>query len=130
MTVTSAEVQTLTAEVRVLIVGNRQVTMSLARQLDIVPPTCISPFGRIDLHYPGIKYRGGVRVIGKDTVNGALAVSHAVNIQDDLYRAAPEFVYWNDTYAPGYEMSIDREEMESFYTTWRALPLIVLAGLH
>lgn len=33
---TTAKVETLTAQVRVLMVGNRQITLSVARQLDHV----------------------------------------------------------------------------------------------
>ena len=36
---TTATVETLTAEVRVLAVGNRQITLSVAKQLDFVEQT-------------------------------------------------------------------------------------------
>jgi hypothetical protein len=42
-----AKVEVLRAEVRVLMVGSRQVTLSVARQLDAVEPTKIEPFGRV-----------------------------------------------------------------------------------
>jgi len=42
-----AHVQVLTAEVRTLMVGSRQVTMSVYEQLDIVKPEVIEPFGRV-----------------------------------------------------------------------------------
>jgi len=46
------DVQTLTAEVRVLTIGTQQLTRSMARQLDrldcyCVDPTAITPFGRV-----------------------------------------------------------------------------------
>lgn len=46
---TTATVETLTAEVRVLMVGNRQVTLSVAKQLDRVHPMNrqFTPMGRI-----------------------------------------------------------------------------------
>lgn len=44
---TTASVESLTAAVRVLMVGNRQVTLSVARQLDKVPWQDIQPFGRV-----------------------------------------------------------------------------------
>ena len=47
MTSTTAEVQVLTAEVRVLMVGSRQVTLSVYRQLDPVAASDIEPFGRV-----------------------------------------------------------------------------------
>ena len=44
---TTAHVEVLTAEVRVLMVGSRQVTLSVYRQLDHVRPGHIEPFGRV-----------------------------------------------------------------------------------
>lgn len=43
----TATVEVLTAEVRVLQVGSRQVTLSVYRQLDLVYPSKVEPFGRI-----------------------------------------------------------------------------------
>lgn len=43
----TATVETLTAEVRVLMVGNRQVTLSVYRQLDEAPLSDVEPFGRV-----------------------------------------------------------------------------------
>jgi hypothetical protein len=45
--ITAARIELLTAEVRVLQVGSRQITLSVARQLDQVDPDDIEPFGRI-----------------------------------------------------------------------------------
>jgi hypothetical protein len=42
-----ARVEVLRAEVRVLMVGSRQVTLSVARQLDVVEPREIEPWGRV-----------------------------------------------------------------------------------
>jgi hypothetical protein len=47
MSAQTATVEVLTAEVRVLQVGSRQVTLSVFRQLDHVPPAEIEPFGRV-----------------------------------------------------------------------------------
>ena len=47
MNKTTATVETLTAQVRVLMVGSRQVTLSVARQVDEVSSDSIKPFGRI-----------------------------------------------------------------------------------
>ena len=47
MTIAAARVEVLTAEVRVLMVGSRQVTMSVYNQLDRVKPSEIEPFGRV-----------------------------------------------------------------------------------
>lgn len=47
MTSNQATVECLTAEVRVLMVGSRQVTLSVYRQLDRVPLSECDPFGRV-----------------------------------------------------------------------------------
>ena len=48
MTITAARVEVLTAEVRVLMVGSRQVTLSVHAQLDQVKRWAdIDPFGRV-----------------------------------------------------------------------------------
>jgi hypothetical protein len=46
---TEATVQTLTAEVRTLTIGSRQVTLSVARQLDVVPLNRLRVMGRVEL---------------------------------------------------------------------------------
>jgi len=61
----SAEVVTLTAEVRVLMVGNRQITLSVAKQLDEVYVTEIEPFGRV-------RISNKVMIIGKNKEDGSL----------------------------------------------------------
>jgi hypothetical protein len=52
MTITAARVEVLTAEVRVLMVGSRQVTMSVFEQLDSVAPEAIEAFGRVSSRRP------------------------------------------------------------------------------
>lgn len=78
--VETAHVETLTAEVRVLMVGNRQITLSVARQLDVLPLEVVEPFGRVEL---GTVSRGyykmdGPWVIGRDRGNGALVVAEFI----------------------------------------------------
>ena len=60
----TAEVETLTATVRVLMVGSRQVTLSVAKQLDIAAMGEMEPFGRIRL--------SEVCLIGRRIKDGAL----------------------------------------------------------
>lgn len=48
MTSTTASVEVLTAEVRVLMVGSRQVTLSVYNQLDYAAGGDIEPFGRVN----------------------------------------------------------------------------------
>jgi len=56
-----ATVEVLTAEVRVLQVGRRQVTLSVVRQLDWADPVDVEPFGRVRT---GDTPPGRVRAIG------------------------------------------------------------------
>jgi hypothetical protein len=73
-----ATVEVLTAEVRVLQVGRRQVTLSVVRQLDWADPADVEPFGRVRTgdNLPGrpraidgmgssrVKQPGAVEVVG------------------------------------------------------------------
>ena len=69
---TTATVETITAEVRVLMVGNRQVTLSVYRQLDTVDLRLMSPFGRInDPAQPA----QAVWVVGRSVADGTLVRS-------------------------------------------------------
>jgi hypothetical protein len=66
---TEAKVELLTAEVRTLMVGNRQVTLSVAKQLDRIGLEHLDPFGRIRIG------DDGNLAIGRDRRSGALAIS-------------------------------------------------------
>jgi hypothetical protein len=48
-TTTTATIETLTAEVRTLVVGSRQITLSVAKQLDIVELSELRIFGRVHI---------------------------------------------------------------------------------
>lgn len=90
---TQATVETLTAEVRTLVVGNRQVTLSVYNQLDWVEPDEITPFGRVRRRDPG----HALEVVGA-TTDGALVRSGLDMPQrsDELVTVSPEglpFVY-------------------------------------
>ena len=69
MSATTATVETLKAEVRTLMVGNRQVTLSVAKQLDRVPLNELEVFGRIHLG------KESNLVVGRHVESGALALS-------------------------------------------------------
>lgn len=60
---TTATVETLAASVNVLQYGNRQITLSVAKQLDVVSPYSIEPMGRVRL---GKNDRPETSVIGSD----------------------------------------------------------------
>lgn len=66
----SAAVDVLTAEVRAVMVGNRQVTLSVYRQLDWVEPDHIEPWGRVR----ATKGEDAIELIGRDP-NGNLVAS-------------------------------------------------------
>lgn len=70
MTTTTATVESLTAEVRVLQVGNRQITLSVARQLDMALLEDIEPFGRVNLGKGGERY-----IIGRKIQDGSLVIA-------------------------------------------------------
>ena len=116
----SAVVEVLTAEVRVLMVGSRQVTLSVAAQLDIVHPQYIRPFGR----FRPRETHGEIDVIGIGVNDGTLVKS---------------WIRGRRPYG-GYPISFARydkvrqleelpAEIQEIYDEWRGLPLIVLAGL-
>jgi hypothetical protein len=77
----TATVETLTAEVRTLVVGSRQVTMSVYSQLDFVEPDEIEAWGRVRPRdgLAGWIYLVGRRIQGGDLVrSGAPASEQAI----------------------------------------------------
>ena len=67
-----ARVTTITAEVKSLMVGSRQITLSVYRQLDWVPDTGITPMGRVT---PKDAAPDCVCIVGRHVKTGALARS-------------------------------------------------------
>jgi HAMP domain-containing protein len=145
--VATATVEVLTAEVRVLMVGSRQVTLSVSRQLDKIPWDQCEPFGRIrdirDNGDPDEKFT----IIGKDQENGQLCRASIYWMDYRMERtklAALKnhpagyvgFRYYNgESYSADEveelekEVQYLREEFNRQRSEWNALPLIVLAGL-
>lgn len=78
MPIATATVETLTAEVRVLMVGSRQVTLSVYRQLDRVPIALCEPFGRV----ADSQDKKALWVVGKHRKTGELVRAHPS--RDDL----------------------------------------------
>lgn len=64
----TATVTTVTAEVRTLTVGSRQITMSVANQLDHAPRSMVEPMGRVRL-------KDRVELIGRHTTDGTLVLA-------------------------------------------------------
>jgi hypothetical protein len=82
--VTTATVETLAAEVRVLMVGSRQVTLSVYNQLDYIPHRQIEPFGRVN---PRGADTGRIYVVGRDRQTGVLARAMTPRWGEELDRA-------------------------------------------
>ncbi len=132
MTDSKATVETLTAEVRVLMLGKRQVTLSVYRQLDVVKPKDCEPFGRIrDAQDKPVKKDSWmelptVYVVGRCVHTDTLVRSwcseprEPVDVSAALNRPrnAKENAEW-----ARYKEDLAR------YRKWAAMPLIVLAGL-
>lgn len=114
----AATVVLLTAEVRTLMIGARQVTLTVWKQLDQVHPNQIIPFGRVA---PGRNYDDspvsyGLRlwVVGKHKESGALVRS-----------SLPISGMRIDSRDKG----IGTVDLADLLAEWQALDLIVLAGL-
>ncbi|QDH93755.1 hypothetical protein HWC36_gp44 [Corynebacterium phage StAB] len=107
----SANVTTMTATVRILQVGNRQLTKAMARQLDRVQWGELEPFGRI-ANWEYDESRPYVRVIGRRIADGELVTA--------VVAGPPRYEY-----APGAISS----EGDPEYATAKAIPLIILGGL-
>ena len=75
----TATVEVLTAEVRVLMVGSRQVTLSVYRQLDRRPSDEVEPFGRVSDKQDEPKYGcRSVFVVGCDASGALVRSRHSV----------------------------------------------------
>jgi hypothetical protein len=136
---TAARVEVLTAEVHVLQVGSRQVTLSVYSQLDTVPFDMIEPFGRVR---PRDTSSYEIQVVGRSDA-GNLVRSWLPEIiawpKDDGCKIKPSWrANWARLHSEGNELDVwkflprvrDREsEAVAAVLAWRDLPLIVLAGL-
>lgn len=148
MSVQTAAVQTLTAEVRVLVVGSRQVTLSVFRQLDEVDWNECDPFGRVrDANRNSFK----PEVVGRSVWTGALVRARFTKefpewtLEDERELRRLKQIVDSESYpeadrataAERYRGLVDyRENLAQYQARYRrdlaaaqALPLIVLAGL-
>lgn len=121
----TARVEVLTAEVRTLVVGSRQVTMSVYSQLDRVSPDQIRAFGRVR---PGRAFEPSwLYLIGADAagnlVRSSLREGRSVAELRGLAARRRELLKKESPEGEAFEaIARMKEEFE-------ALPLIVLAGL-
>lgn len=89
--------ETLTASVHVLKIGNRKVTAAMAKQLDKVNPESVEPLGRIRL--TGSQWELGFvhhRIVGKHRATGELVTAVVRSVQHstlyEKYRSLPLIV--------------------------------------
>ena len=120
MPTSDARVTTLTATVRTLYIRRRQVTLSIAKQLDTVKPDrMVEPFGRLSSSVFAQRLSGwrtdkkAIWVIGSD-IEGNLAISWCAQ--------------WKEQYTSRHPFDDHNVDAET-YGEWLNLPLIVLAGL-
>jgi hypothetical protein len=107
---TTAKVETLTAEVRVLMVGNRQVTLSVYKQLDQLPAWEIEPFGRVHAGGPTNYFdEKPLELVGRDK-DGNLVRARNFSLKPDNF-------------------PLTHDDWKAVRAHWASLPLIVLAGL-
>jgi len=140
----TATVEVLTAEVRVLMVGSRQITLSVFRQLDIIDYESLEPMGRVN-------DRDTVWwIIGRND-NGILARAKFWNGETiprmdradveekgrllSSRRHFPDYFTDKNTDRLSYLERLE-EEINEARQVWRedkaeydALPLIIMAGL-
>jgi hypothetical protein len=121
-------VQVLTAEVRTLVVGSRQITMSVYEQLDCVRPDEIEPFGRVS---PNRSTNMHLWVVGRHAVTGVLVSSYAPRTTETIdkwIRAGVlgiPYLHWRTD----IDTDRQRQHLVEIAARWAELPLIVLAGL-
>jgi hypothetical protein len=137
-----ATVEVLTAEVRVLQVGSRQITLSVARQLDEIDGYEITPFGRIETGRKAGSRETAVEVIGR-AEDGSLARSVAT-AERVICRGWPSdedpdsaWLVCDEHAKADPRTATSRDQHRwtchypdpGTYVAWSDLPLIVLAGL-
>ena len=134
----TAKVEVLTAEVRVLMVGKRQVTLSVYRQLDWVDPALCEPFGRTnDPRESSSEFSLTIDVVGRHAETGDLVRSRRRVSRDKPKKWVGNVEFrehgrtnwreWTDE-----ELAYAIEKWRSDFhaiRAWEVLPLIVLAGL-
>jgi hypothetical protein len=132
----SAQVDVLTAEVRALMIGRRQVTLSVFRQLDWVCHEAVEPFGRVNSgeKWPD-SYRDSIphlAVVGRvrDGFASAGGLVRSRIMTDRQYPSYRRLDYSEQDWAALMaEWDLKEAVRAAFVSEWTRLPLIVLAGL-
>jgi hypothetical protein len=135
-------VESMTAEIRVLKVGSKQVTLSAARQLDHVDASDITPFGRVKIATKDAA--GLIEVIGSDPdgvlsrssarARKALCVGYKTSPIHDAFGLLTETCGQHHDISPDFTPADQHRWVKytpsmDVYEAWLDLPLIVLAGL-
>ena len=143
-----AIIEVLTAEVRVLMVGSRQVTLSVFRQLDIKPYDEVAPMGRVN------DKDGGKWIVGSDDqgnlVRAEFFWEYPTWTRDDEKELSEtkrqvETIPRGDVASEAYllekrnkfdrlleekrNIPIWQQEVKEALALFKALPLVIMAGL-
>lgn len=122
--------EALTAEVRTLVVGTRQITTTIYAQLDDVPPGDIEPIGRVGFD-DRIRF---IAVIGRQISTGALARSYLPRHPESLRydgllhtvgKTFRQYAHWDAS----VNVEQQRQHLAELADRWAELPLIILAAL-
>jgi hypothetical protein len=120
----SASVEVLRAEIRVLQVGNGQITLSMYRQLDEATFERFQPFGRVRDNERKHTGKGALQLVGRDTETGALVRCDAQPPDWSASDAPKEFMHWL-THQPevqrsiGYRDDVEVARRQGFAIVWR-----------
>jgi hypothetical protein len=119
MSTNTATIETLTAEVRVLMVGSRQVTMSVFKQLDWLTPSALTPFGRVSTGRKATDdFTPGIELVGVDE-SGNLVRSEIW--PPNWTKAAPAaFNHWQIHQQVAYQNPVNvTEKFNGHQLRWR-----------
>ena len=121
----TATIETLTAEVRVLMVGSRQVTLSVARQLDRVRLADMEPFGRIKLDRDDDRHC----LIGKHRETGVLVLASGPKLLEPFGERPSSDAGGGISGVMLKKIWAEWDSQAQVREYVKSLPLIVLAGL-
>jgi hypothetical protein len=113
----SASVEVLSAEFRVIEVGNRHLTCSMYRQLDEATFERFEPFGRVR-NNKRKPIRGVLHLVGRNTQTGALVRHNARPPRWTKREGPPEFAHWlrHQAEPSGYQTEVARHR--EFAIVW------------
>lgn len=110
----TAKVEVLTAEVRALMVGNRQITLSVFRQLDWVNISEIKIFGRVNDEKTLNEFRGHPLLVVGANNKGILCRSAVYCPRKDIFLTVKENGTFDDSVPINAEKSFHVYNGETF----------------